>query len=103
MAENRGTEENIKVRNAALQRNQAANITRKAGNSANGQKGFVKTRVNQINATVKNQEARNALNAARKASSNKSKPLPFLRESGASGTNRVANSMRRNAARIRIP
>jgi hypothetical protein len=99
LAENRGTEENIRARNEALKRNQAANLTRKK--SANAQKGFVKSRVNQINATLKNQEARNALNAARRASASKSQPIPFLRESSASGANRVANSMRRNAARIR--
>jgi len=72
----------------------------------NASPGYVKSQAAKINSNVAAaaaaQKVQNNLFAARSASAAKaSKPMAFAKESGAPGINRVANSMRRNAERIR--
>ena len=95
LADGKGTAENIAVRNA----NKVPTAETEKGT------GFVKSRVAAINSNVAKaaatRKASNNLMAARKAALGQPKVMAFGREAKAPGVNRVANSMRRNAERIR--
>ena len=101
LADGKGTPENMAIRNA----NKLKYGEQGTSQGASQGTGFVKTRAGEINSNVAKaaatRKASNNLMAARKAALGQPKVQAFGRESKAPGTNRVANSMRRNAERIR--